>query len=105
MVSVCPLSLHTFLLLPFLSSGLSAVRESYDCYVIVGGGKTGIDAVLHLLDHGVNPDRLTWIVPADSWFFNRDQFVIDENIVSFFESFFDGFSVETDQSWQDVYLR
>ena len=81
------------------------MRDSYDGYVIVGGGKTGIDAVLHLLDHGVNPDRLTWIVPADSWFFNRDQFVIDENIVSFFESFFDGFTVDTDESWQDVYFR
>ena len=81
------------------------MRDSYDGYVIVGGGKTGIDAVLHLLDHGVNPDRLTWIVPADSWFFNRDRFVIDENIVSFFQSFFDGFTVDTDQSWQEVYLR
>ena len=103
MVSV-RLSVSSHLYLPS-TSGLGALRDSYDCYVIVGGGKTGIDAVLHLLDHGVNPGRLTWIVPADSWFFNRDKFVIDEHIVSFFESFFDGFTVESDESWQDVYLR
>ena len=47
--------------------------------------KTGNDAILHLLDQGVKPDSLTLIVPADSWFLNK---VIDENIVSFFESFF-----------------
>ncbi len=34
-----------------------------------------------------------------------DELINNENIVSFFESFFDGFSVSTDQSWQDVYLR
>jgi hypothetical protein len=47
--------------------GLTA-RERY---VIVGAGKTGIDACLWLLGQGVAADRLTWIVPRDSWLLDR----------------------------------
>ena len=83
------------------------MRGSYSEYVIVGGGKTGIDAVLHLLDHGLHPDRICWIVPNDSWFINRDLFTYDENIVNFFGALLDGFtgSEESDICCEDVYLR
>lgn len=40
-------------------------------YVIVGGGKTGIDAVLFLLENGVNADHITWIMPRDAWLLDR----------------------------------
>jgi hypothetical protein len=40
-------------------------------YVIVGAGKTGIDTCLWLLGHGIAPDRLTWIMPRDSWLLDR----------------------------------
>jgi hypothetical protein len=40
-------------------------------YVIVGAGKTGMDVCLWLLRHGVSPDRLTWIMPRDSWLIDR----------------------------------
>lgn len=42
-----------------------------DRYVIVGAGKTSMDACLWLLRHGVAPDRLTWIKPRDSWLLDR----------------------------------
>jgi hypothetical protein len=42
-----------------------------DRYVIVGGGKTAMDTCLWLLGHGVEPGRLTWIKPRDSWLLNR----------------------------------
>jgi len=42
-----------------------------DGYVIIGGGKTGMDACLWLLDHGVDPDAITWIRPRDAWFMPR----------------------------------
>jgi NAD(P)-binding Rossmann-like domain len=45
-----------------------AARERY---VIVGAGKTGIDTCLWLLDHGIAHDRLTWIMPRDSWLMDR----------------------------------
>jgi hypothetical protein len=45
-----------------------AARERY---VIVGAGKTGIDTCLWLLAQGIAPDRLTWIMPRDSWLLDR----------------------------------
>lgn len=38
---------------------------------MLGAGKTAIDAVCWLLTHGARPESLTWVVPRDSWFFNR----------------------------------
>jgi hypothetical protein len=40
-------------------------------YVIVGAGKTGIDACLWLLANRVDPDAITWIMPRDSWLLDR----------------------------------
>ena len=40
-------------------------------YVIVGGGKTGIDAILWLLENNVNPDDIQWIMPRDAWLIDR----------------------------------
>lgn len=40
-------------------------------YVVVGAGKTGVDACLWLLENGTPPDAITWIMPRDSWFLNR----------------------------------
>jgi hypothetical protein len=42
-----------------------------DRYVIVGAGKTGMDICLWLLRNGVSPDRLTWVMPRDSWMMDR----------------------------------
>jgi hypothetical protein len=40
-------------------------------YVIVGAGKTGMDAILWLLANDVDPDAITWITPRDSWILDR----------------------------------
>lgn len=40
-------------------------------YVVIGGGKTGIDALLWLLDQGADPDQLTWIISRDGWMHDR----------------------------------
>lgn len=50
---------------------LPFVRGQYKRYAVVGAGKTGIDACLFLLANSVQPDRITWIMPRDSWFLNR----------------------------------
>ncbi|MFB4314916.1 hypothetical protein [Actinomadura sp. 21ATH] len=51
---------------------LPAIREPYDRYVIVGAGKTGIDACLWLLEQGVDPAKLTWIMPRAPWLVDRE---------------------------------
>ncbi len=42
-----------------------------DRYVVIGAGKTGVDSCLWLLRNGIAPDRLTWIMPRDSWLLDR----------------------------------
>ncbi|MEU1454331.1 NAD(P)/FAD-dependent oxidoreductase [Streptomyces avermitilis] len=42
-------------------------------FTVIGAGKTGLDACLWLLHHGVDPDHITWITPRDAWMINRDQ--------------------------------
>ncbi|MEO1398019.1 MAG: NAD(P)-binding protein [Pseudomonadota bacterium] len=39
--------------------------------VVIGGGKTGIDACLHLLEQGTDPDAIRWIMPRDGWMIDR----------------------------------
>ena len=56
-------------------NALAAIDEDWSRYVVVGAGKTGIDAVLRLLDMGTEPDRITWIVSNDAWLINRDMMV------------------------------
>jgi len=51
---------------------LSRLARPWERYVVIGAGKTGIDAVLHLLDSGVDSDNITWIISKDCWFSNRD---------------------------------
>lgn len=40
-------------------------------FVIVGSGKTATDAIVWLLDNGVDPGMLCWLRPRDPWMFNR----------------------------------
>jgi len=42
-------------------------------FVVVGGGKTGMDAVFHLLTKkNVSPENLLWVVPNDAWITARE---------------------------------
>jgi len=50
---------------------LPAIACPHPLYVVIGSGKTGIDAVLWLLRHGVTPERLLWVMPRDAWLLNR----------------------------------
>ncbi|HEX6241862.1 MAG TPA: FAD/NAD(P)-binding protein, partial [Polyangiales bacterium] len=40
-------------------------------YVVIGAGKTGIDACLWLLERDVPPAAIRWIRPRDTWLHNR----------------------------------
>jgi hypothetical protein len=42
-------------------------------FVVIGGGKTGIDACLWLLENNVDPEKITWIVSRDSWLLSREK--------------------------------
>ena len=53
-------------------------------YVVIGGGKTAMDACLWLLEHHIDPDLITWIKPRDAWLLNRENFQLDD---AHFENF------------------
>ena len=44
---------------------------SYDEFVVIGAGKTGMDACIWLLGNGADPDSIRWIMPRDSWILDR----------------------------------
>ena len=50
---------------------LPRVKQAPSGFVVVGAGKTGIDAALWLLDNGVAPNDICWIMPRDAWFQDR----------------------------------
>jgi NAD(P)-binding Rossmann-like domain len=52
-------------------NALPQLQRPYPAYVVVGAGKTGVDACLWLLEHGIDPDAIRWIVPRDAWLQDR----------------------------------
>jgi hypothetical protein len=50
---------------------LPQLREKPAGFVVIGGGKTGIDTCLWLLENGVHEDAICWIVSRDAWLLNR----------------------------------
>jgi hypothetical protein len=65
--------------------GLVNVTRPPAGYVIVGGGKTALDAGCWLLDRGTSPDDITWIRPRDSWLLNRKYFQPGDGVIGTFE--------------------
>ena len=76
-------------------------------FVVLGAGKTAMDACVWLLQAGVNPDAIQWVVPRDAWLVNR---VTTQPAAEFFHQAIGG---QADQmqalaeatSVDDLYLR
>ena len=52
-------------------------------FVVIGAGKTAMDACIWLLQSGANPDAIQWVVPRDSWVVSR---VTTQNGPEFFDA-------------------
>ncbi len=55
-------------------NALPRMAAAFDDYVVIGAGKTGMDACIWLLANGADPDAIRWIMPRDSWVLNRRNF-------------------------------
>jgi len=44
---------------------------NYKKFTVLGAGKTGIDSLTWLLENGVPPESISWVVPRDPWLWNR----------------------------------
>ncbi len=52
-------------------NNLPTITDAPDGFVVIGAGKTGVDACLWLLDHDVDPEAITWIVSREAWLLDR----------------------------------
>jgi hypothetical protein len=50
---------------------LASVGEKPERFVIIGAGKTAMDACVWLLQNGVAPGAIQWIKPREAWLLNR----------------------------------
>jgi len=46
--------------------------EPWSRFIVIGAGKTGIDAILQLRARAIPASRITWVVSRDAWLFNRE---------------------------------
>ncbi len=53
---------------------LVRVTDPPEGFVIIGAGKTAMDACTWLLEQGTPPVAITWIRPRDAWLMNRANF-------------------------------
>lgn len=52
-------------------NALPNLKTPADMFSVIGGGKTGIDALLWLLEMGVHPNKIQWVVSRDAWLLDR----------------------------------
>ncbi len=50
---------------------LPRLAPGHSNFVVIGGGKTGLDCVSWLLDQGAEPASISWVVSRDAWWSNR----------------------------------
>ncbi len=85
---------------------LTNLTTTPEGYVIVGAGKTAMDAVCWLLDHDVPADAITWIRPGDSWILNRAYYQPGIGVARTFEGVvFELEAVAECSSIDEVYAR
>ena len=54
-----------------LPNTLNVSKHGFEHFTILGGGKTAIDTCLWLLQNQVKPNNITWYMPRDAWFIDR----------------------------------
>ena len=69
-------------------------------YVVLGTGKTGMDACVWLLEQGVAPDRITWVKPREPWLVDRAALQPREKVGDFVKGY--AASVEASSSASSV---
>ncbi len=60
---------------------LCRLAPDYKHIAVLGGGKTGIDSITWLLANDFPADNITWVIPRDSWFYDRSKFQPDETFL------------------------
>ena len=83
-------------------NGLPVLREAPERFVIIGAGKTGMDAVLFLLAQNTDPAAITWIMSNDAWLLDRDTLTPGRTLGWFINQLQ---LIEGSESLEDVFLK
>ena len=59
-------------------NGLAKLEKSWDRYMVIGAGKTALDAILFMLERGVQSDQICWVVSNSCWYLCREPFLKDK---------------------------
>merc|ERR1712238_492983 len=51
----------------------ATMSGEYTHYVVLGAGKTSLDAIIQLLNNGIDQSFIKWVISRDVWYFIRDQ--------------------------------
>ena len=70
-------------------NGLVSVTAPPPGFVVLGAGKTSMDACLWLLQQGVHPDTIVWVRPQDLWLLNRARIQPEASQLSAFADMLD----------------
>lgn len=81
---------------------LPRLATYFDNYVVLGGGKTGVDAAVWLVTRGIPAERIFWIIPNDYWYTNR---AIVQNDARSFENTFNSFCARAEAISQATDMR
>jgi len=52
-------------------NGLTTMKRPYGAYTLVGAGKTAFDSCIWMLNQGIDPKNIHWIMPRDAWLLER----------------------------------
>lgn len=75
---------------PFIPvNGLTSLSTPPAGYVVLGAGKTSVDACVWLLGQGVDPQKIIWVRPHDLWLLNRARVQPDASQISALADFAD----------------
>lgn len=53
---------------------LPELASSFDRFVLVGAGKTAMDAGIWMIENGIPPEKIRWVRARDYWLINRGRF-------------------------------
>lgn len=86
---------------------LPGISRGYANYTVVGGGKTGMDACLWILENGIDASRITWIRPRDSFLLERDAYQPGPKFAAKSQAFMKGIgeSIVAASSLEDIVKR
>jgi hypothetical protein len=70
---------------------LPLLARRFEHFTVIGSGKTGMDAVVWLLENAVPPGRIRWVLGRDAWFLNR---AYTQPGDAFFEDTFSNFAAQ-----------